>query len=116
MEIVGRAMDAILRAANNNIVINTFLLGSFGALTIRSMNQNKIIEALEIEHDSLLKSNKSMKRSLWDWKQQLYAEAAADEKNSPVPLGRIREIYGEAPTVPQSESVAKETKTRPTPM
>ncbi|MCL7032763.1 hypothetical protein MKW94_022180 [Papaver nudicaule] len=33
---------------------------------------------------------------MWDWKQQLFAEASNDE-SSPLSLSKLRVIYGEAP-------------------
>lgn len=62
------------------------------------MNQQKDIEALEAEKDSLRKSNKAMKKTMWDWKQQLFAEAESDA--ALVPLARLKAIYGEAPSPP----------------
>ncbi|PIA47369.1 hypothetical protein AQUCO_01400207v1 [Aquilegia coerulea] len=99
MQWVSKAMDTVTRASNNNIVINTFLIGAFAALSIRSMNQQNVLETLEAEKKSLLKTNKDMKKSMWEWKQQLFAEAAVE--GSPVPLYKLKAIYGEATTTPQ---------------
>ncbi|KAK9270592.1 hypothetical protein L1049_026174 [Liquidambar formosana] len=96
MEWASRALSAAMNATNNNTVINIFLLGSFGALSIRSVNQQKNIEALEAEKESLVKTNKSLKKTMWDWKQQLFAEAS-DVDSAIVPLARLKAIYGEAP-------------------
>ncbi|RVX22572.1 hypothetical protein CK203_012527 [Vitis vinifera] len=91
MEWGNRVMSIAARAANNNTVINVLLVGSFAALTVRSVNQQRNIEALEAEKESLVKTNKALKKTVWDWKQQLFGEP------QPVPLARLKAIYGEAP-------------------
>ncbi|KAL8217825.1 hypothetical protein R6Q57_021198 [Mikania cordata] len=101
MELATKAMDFASRAASNNTVVNVFLGGAFAGLTLRSLNQQRQIEALESQRDSLVKSNKSMRQTIWDWKQKLYADAETD-KIPIVPLSKLKSIYGEAPTVPQS--------------
>ncbi|KAK3036791.1 hypothetical protein RJ639_030821 [Escallonia herrerae] len=98
MEFTAKAINAANRAASSNTVINAFLAGTFIALSIRSVKQQKEIEALEAEKESLLKSNKAIKNAVWEWKQQLYAEAAEADK-AVVPLSKLRAIYGEAPTL-----------------
>ncbi|KAD2805670.1 hypothetical protein R6Q59_029297 [Mikania micrantha] len=100
MELATKAMEFASRAASNNTVVNVFLGGAFAGLTLRSLNQQRQIEALESQRDSLVKSNKSMRQTIWDWKQKLYADAEAD-KIPIVPLSKLKSIYGEAPTVPQ---------------
>lgn len=54
------------------------------------------MEVLEAEKDSLLKSNKAMKKDMWDWKQQLFAEA--ELPNPLIPLSKIKAIYGDVQT------------------
>lgn len=103
-----KAVNALNRAANSNALMNVLLLGCFGALSVRSMYQQREIEALEAEKDSLLKANKGIKATIWDWKKQLFAEAEAaeaapkDSKNSKeaplVPLSKLKAIYGEVTT------------------
>ncbi|OVA03748.1 hypothetical protein BVC80_1277g8 [Macleaya cordata] len=100
MERAGKALDVIVRASNNNMVINTFLVGAFAALSIRSVNQQRDIEALEAEKNTLLNTNKSLKKSMWDWKQQLFAEASNDDA-SPLSLSKLKAIYGESPITQQ---------------
>lgn len=98
MEVANKLVSAGMRAANNSTVVSVCLVGSFIALSARSVKQQNEIEALEAEKASLIKSNKATKQTMWDWKQQLYAEAATD---SPlVPLARLKAICGEAPTPP----------------
>ncbi|XP_024982372.1 uncharacterized protein LOC112518841 isoform X2 [Cynara cardunculus var. scolymus] len=107
MELATRAMEFASRAANNNTVINVFLVGAFAGLTARSFHQQSQIETLESQRDSLVKSNKAMRQTIWDWKQQLYAEAEADKKPI-VPLSKLKSIYGEVPTLPQSVTISDE--------
>ncbi|KAL1060655.1 hypothetical protein V6Z11_1Z080900, partial [Gossypium hirsutum] len=78
------------------------LVTSFAVLGIRSLNQQNVIESLEAQKDSLTKSNKALKKVMWDWKQQLFAEASSP---SPlVPLDSLKAIYGESPTPPTGDS------------
>lgn len=102
MEWASRVVNMATRASNNNTVINMFLLGSFVALSIRSLSQQKDIAFLEAEKESLVKANKAMKKMIWDWKQQLLAEASTE--SSTVPLAKIKAIYGEASTLPTGKS------------
>ncbi|XWS25149.1 hypothetical protein CRYUN_Cryun27aG0045800 [Craigia yunnanensis] len=98
MEFANKLVALASRAANSNVVIDVCLVTSFAVLGIRSLNQQKVIEALEAEKASLSQTNKAMKKTMWDWKQQLFAEATSD---SPiVPLANLKAIYGEAPTPP----------------
>ncbi|KAK7278526.1 hypothetical protein RJT34_23556 [Clitoria ternatea] len=101
MEFVNRIVETAKRAANNNTVINVCLVASFVTLGIRSLKQQKTIEALEAERESLVKSNKSIRKTIWEWKQQLYAEASTD--SAVVPLDRLKAIYGEAPPPQRSK-------------
>ncbi|POO00114.1 hypothetical protein TorRG33x02_038920 [Trema orientale] len=95
MEFVNKLVNAAARAANNSTVINVCLVGSFMVLSIRSVSQQKDIQALEAQKDSLIKSNKAVKKSIWESKQTLFAEADSD--SALVPLARLKAIYGEAP-------------------
>ncbi|CAH1417879.1 unnamed protein product [Lactuca virosa] len=106
MELATKAMEFANRAASNNTVINIFLVGAFGGLAVRSLNQQRQIESLESQRDSLVKSNKSMRQTIWDWKQKLYTEAEADKKPI-VPLSKLKSIYGEVPTLPQSAGIGE---------
>lgn len=96
MEFINRIAELASRALNNNIVIDVCLLATFATLGLRSMHQQKLIEALEAEKENLTNSNKAMRKTMWDWKQQLFAEASTD--SAVVPLARLRAIYGEAPS------------------
>lgn len=95
MEFANRVMSAAIKATNNNAVINVGLVGSFVVLAVRSLNQQRDIEALEAQKDSLTHSNKAMKKAMWEWKQQLFAEASSTD-TALVPLTRLKAIYGEA--------------------
>ncbi|GAB4859576.1 hypothetical protein Ancab_011044 [Ancistrocladus abbreviatus] len=99
MELAARAINIVTRLINSNTFVNICLVGSFVALGVRSVNQQKLIEALEAEKESLVNSNKTMKKTIWDWKHQLFAEAASPE-SAIVPLSTLKAIYGEAVTVP----------------
>ncbi|KAL7176416.1 hypothetical protein ACSBR2_029867 [Camellia fascicularis] len=104
MEWASKVMNAATRASTNNAMINVVLLGAFGALSVRSLSQQRNIETLEAEKDSLLKSNKAMKKTMWDWKQQLFAEASSSPETSFVPLSKLKSIYGESSTTLQSSA------------
>lgn len=60
--------------------------------------QGREIEALQAEKDSLLKENKGIKRTIWDWKQTLYAEAEANPHEALVSLASLKSIYGDVVT------------------
>lgn len=95
MDMATKFLRTLTNASNNKTLINVCLVVSFGALSARSIKQQREIEALEAEKDSLLNSNKALKKSMWDWKQQLFAEASSE--SALVPLARIKAIYGEVP-------------------
>lgn len=96
MEWTSKVGEAVNKAVNSNKVLNVVLLGAFGFLCVRSVQQQRNIQVLETEKDSFLNSNKAMKKAMWDWKQQLFAEA--DIPNPILPLSKLKSIYGEAPT------------------
>lgn len=100
MEFVNKMTETLVRAAMTDTSINVILASTFAALTYRSWNQQKSIEDLEAERDSLIKANKAIKKTIWDSKQQLYAEAQSD--SALIPLARLRAIYGEAPVPPKT--------------
>jgi hypothetical protein len=103
-------------AMNNNAVINTCLGVSFVVLGLRSDKQQKYVEALAEQKESLFKSNKAMKLTMWEWKQQLFAEAASAGNAAVVPLSTLKAIYGEVTTTTnQSGDTAKEDSKVSTP-
>ncbi|CAI9114507.1 OLC1v1015246C1 [Oldenlandia corymbosa var. corymbosa] len=107
-----KVVNALNRMANSNAVMNVFLLGCFGAMSVRSMGTQRQIEALEAEKDSLALANKAMKSAIWDWKKQLYAEAEAAEEafskgskaaaTGVISLSKLKAIYGEVTKVPST--------------
>lgn len=98
-----QVIGALNRAASSNAFVNTFMGAVFCALAARSYGQAETIHALEAEKDALLKSNKQMKTTIWEWKQALYAEAKANPKKALVPLATLQTIYGDVVT-PVSQS------------
>ncbi|GAV71981.1 hypothetical protein CFOL_v3_15470 [Cephalotus follicularis] len=108
MEVVNRLVNIAKRAASNDTVIDICLVGSFVALMVRSGKQQRDIKSLEVEKESLTKTNKAMKKTLWDWKQQLFAEAQSD--TALVPLARLQAIYGEAPSPLTGDAVNEDAK------
>lgn len=94
----------VSEARNKNAVINTCLGVSFIVLGLRSDKQQKYVEALQEQKDSLFKSNKEMKVTMWHWKQQLFA----DTSTVVVPLSTLKAIYGEVTTNTQSGETVKE--------
>ncbi|KAK4359074.1 hypothetical protein RND71_021303 [Anisodus tanguticus] len=100
MELASKVGDTVSKALNCNKVLNVVLLGAFGLLCARSVQQQRNIEVLEAEKDTLLNSNKAMKKAMWDWKQQLFAEAALP--NAILPLSKLKSIYGEVQTATTS--------------
>ncbi|XP_074333842.1 uncharacterized protein LOC141671470 isoform X2 [Apium graveolens] len=104
MEYANKAIELLNKAASNNKVVNSFLGFTFIALSLKSFNQQKHIETLETQKDSLLKSNKAIKKTIWDWKQQLYAQA---QGSSVIPVDKIKAIFGDAPTPPPAVSAVK---------
>ncbi|XP_044475093.1 uncharacterized protein LOC123203000 [Mangifera indica] len=108
MEFANKLSNLAIKAVNSDAVVNTFLAVSLLAITVRSVNQQKDIKALESEKESLVNANKAIKKTMWDWKQQLFAEAASESLL--VPLATLKSIYGEAPTPSTGEAVNEESK------
>lgn len=97
MEWASKVMSVATRASQNNTVINVLLVGAFAALSMRSVKQQRDIEALTSQKDTLLVTNKAMIKSMWDWKQQLFNEASSPD-TATVPLSKLKAIYGESLT------------------
>lgn len=93
-----RLMSTLNRAAESNAVVNTFLGAVFCALTARAWGQEQTVRALEAEKKVLATKNKEIKTSIWEWKQTLYAEAAANPRKALVPLSTLQSIYGDVVT------------------
>ncbi|MQL69322.1 hypothetical protein Taro_001595 [Colocasia esculenta] len=76
-------------------VVHLFLAGAFVALGVRSSAQQDEIDALEVEKESLRRSNKAMQKAMWDWRQSLFHLAESDPSNSPISLSKLRAIFGD---------------------
>ncbi|CAA7402935.1 unnamed protein product [Spirodela intermedia] len=76
-------------------VVHLFLGGAFVALGVRSASQQGDIDELEAEKESLRRRNKAMQETMWGWRQSLFNLAASDPSSFPVPLSRLRAIYGD---------------------
>jgi hypothetical protein len=100
IEAMERLRSALNRAATNNTVINVLLAGCFGLLVFRSVRQQKDIEILEAERNSLLKANKAIKTTIWNSKQDLYADATSNSQTALIPLSKLKAIYGDATPSP----------------
>ncbi|KAG9445908.1 hypothetical protein H6P81_012036 [Aristolochia fimbriata] len=92
-----RAVRLLEVLGNKDRLTYIFLIGCCGALSIRSVSQQKDVNTLQLEKEDLEKTNKAMKKAMWDWKQQLFSEAT---DSSSVPLTRLKAIYGENPAAP----------------
>ncbi|XP_078432097.1 uncharacterized protein LOC144703723 [Wolffia australiana] len=92
MEVGSRLMNFLGKKDN---VVHLFLGGAFVALGFRSAAQQEEINQLEAEKDSLSRSNKAMQKDMWEWRQTLFNLASSDPSNFPIPLSRLRAIYGD---------------------
>ena len=97
-------MEAALRGIRGKLtehrekVVSALLLGSFLALGWRSVEQQREIEGLEAEKNSLRAANASMSTAMWAWREELFSLAAAP--SSPISVSRLRHIYGEEEVAP----------------
>ncbi|GER49189.1 nuclear distribution protein PAC1 [Striga asiatica] len=98
-------MGALSRALTSNAAINTALTAALGFLMVRSVVQERSIQALEAHNGVLLEENKLMKDTRWDWKQKLYAEAEENPQNAPVLISTLKSLYGEAVAAPTSDAL-----------
>ncbi|KAL9252331.1 hypothetical protein AKJ16_DCAP02678 [Drosera capensis] len=94
--LASRASTLATRILNSNTFINICLLASFATLSARSSAQQKQIQALETQKEALIRSNKEMKRTVWGWKQQLYADAEV------AGMDRIKAVFGDSVAVAAS--------------
>ncbi|XP_062228050.1 uncharacterized protein LOC133926242 [Phragmites australis] len=97
-------MEAALRGIRGKLtehrekVISGLLVGSFVALGWRSSEQQREIDGLETEKNSLRAANASMSAAMWAWREELFSLAAAP--SAPISTARLRCIYGEEEPVP----------------
>ncbi|KAK9664910.1 hypothetical protein RND81_14G076500 [Saponaria officinalis] len=103
-----RVAEVVNRVINSNTFINICLVGCFSVLGLRSLNQQNLIESLEADNSRVQATNKSLKKTMWDWKQQLYADASSD--SAVIPLSRLKSIYGDVVSPPPSDDIASETE------
>ncbi|WVZ82500.1 hypothetical protein U9M48_029755 [Paspalum notatum var. saurae] len=106
----GSEMEAAVRGIRAKLtehrekVTSAVLLGAFVALGWRSAVQQREIDGLEAEKNSLRATNSSMSSAMWAWREELFSLAAAP--SSPISVSRLRHIYGEeepAPNQPGSD-------------
>ncbi|KAL6839644.1 hypothetical protein ACP4OV_030583 [Aristida adscensionis] len=107
-------MEAALRGVRGVLsehrekVVSALLLGSFVALGWRSSEQQREIDGLEADKSALRAANSAMSATMWAWREELFALAAAP--SPPISASRLRRIYGEedvappAPRQPGSDS------------
>lgn len=79
---------------HENYVIHLVLVGAFVSLTMRSLDRQHQIDALEDERVSLEKENKGLKKRIWNLKQGMLEEAAKqDDRNLSL---RIKALFGDS--------------------
>nr|ADJ67214.1 hypothetical protein [Jatropha curcas] len=61
----------------------------------------------EAEKDSY-KSNKALRKTMWDWEQELFVEAPSDF--ALVPFARLKAIFGGAPSPPTGDAGKEDAK------
>lgn len=79
---------------HENYVIHLVLVGAFVSLSMRSLDRQHQIDALEAERVSLEQENKGLKKRIWNLKQGMLDEAAKqDDRNLIV---RLKELFGDS--------------------
>lgn len=79
---------------HENYVIHLVLVGAFVSLSMRSLDRQHQIDALEAERVSLEQENKGLKKRIWNLKQGMLEEAAKqDDRNLIV---RIKALFGDS--------------------
>lgn len=79
---------------HENYVIHLVLVGAFVSLTMRSLDRQHQIDALEDERVSLEKENKGLKKRIWNLKQGMLEEAA--KQNDRNLILRIKALFGDS--------------------
>jgi cell division protein FtsB len=75
-------------------VIHLVLVGAFVSLSMRSLDRQHQIEALEAERVSLEQENKGLKKRIWNLKQGMLEEAAKqDDRNL---ILRLKTLFGDS--------------------
>ncbi|XP_020594379.1 uncharacterized protein LOC110034463 [Phalaenopsis equestris] len=85
---------------NKDNIMNLLLAGAFAALSWRSYQQQREIDELEAEKLVLRSGNTAMSSTMWAWREHLFHLAEADPSSAPIPLARLRAIYGEEEKIP----------------
>jgi len=86
---------------HENYVIHLVLVGAFVSLSMRSLDRQHQIDALEAERVSLEQENKGLKKRIWNLKQGMLDEAAKqDDRNLIV---RLKALFGDS-IVQESEA------------
>lgn len=79
---------------HENYVIHLVLVGAFVSLSMRSLDRQHQIDALEAERVSLEQENKGLKKRIWNLKQGMLEEAAKqDDRNVIV---RLKALFGDS--------------------
>lgn len=79
---------------HENYVIHLVLVGAFVSLSMRSLDRQHQIDALEEERVSLEQENKGLKKRIWNLKQGMLEEAAKqDDRNLIV---RLKALFGDS--------------------
>lgn len=99
MGFVENAMRGVRSLSNTlkrheNYVIHLVLVGAFVSLSMRSLDRQHQIDALEAERVSLEQENKGLKKRIWNLKQGMLEEAAKqDDRNLIV---RLKALFGDS--------------------
>lgn len=99
MGVVENAMRGVRSLSNTlkrheNYVIHLVLVGAFVSLSMRSLDRQHQIEALEAERVSLEQENKGLKKRIWNLKQGMLEEAAKqDDRNL---ILRLKALFGDS--------------------
>lgn len=79
---------------HENYVIHLVLVGAFVSLSMRSLDRQHQIDALEEERVSLEQENKGLKKRIWNLKQGMLEEAAKqDDRNL---IFRLKALFGDS--------------------
>lgn len=79
---------------HENYAIHLVLVGAFVSLSMRSLDRQHQIDALEAERVSLEQENKGLKKRIWNLKQGMLDEAAKqDDRNLIV---RLKALFGDS--------------------
>lgn len=86
---------------HENYVIHLVLVGAFVSLSMRSLDRQHQIDALEAERVSLEQENKGLKKRIWNLKQGMLDEAAKQADRNLIV--RLKALFGDS-IVQESEA------------